>query len=342
MMGHRDDTLHGPDADRRMELAVTWFMRVRAQDAGAEDVFELKQWIDQDPLNAVAYQRVSATWAVVGEAASEPQFASRRQDALDDAQRAARQVERGQRRSWMAAAAGIGVVAIALALSYWTFFAPLRVQAYETAVGERRTLTLQDGSVVTLDARSRMRVAYSGKGRRITLEEGQARFAVAKDPARPFRVEALQQTVVALGTQFNVEIVAGTVLVTLIEGRISVADTAAQGSGSAPLAIEPGQQVVVATAHRAQVRSHVDVERATAWQSGRLIFDNEPLASAVERVNRYAQTQIVVDPAIANLGISGVFNSGATEAFVGAVVAYFPVQLERQDPSVVRLSPRLD
>jgi len=91
------------------------------------------------------------------------------------------------------------------AIGGWVWWSRAHAGVYSTGVGERRTLTLADGSVVTLDARSRIQVKYRDRERLIDLDQGQARFDVAKDPARPFRVSAAgRETVLAFGTQFNV------------------------------------------------------------------------------------------------------------------------------------------
>ena len=208
-----------------------------------------------------------------------------------------------------------------------------RGELYETGVGDRRVLTLADGSIVNLDARSRLRVSFENDVRFVALEAGQASFQVAKDPARPFRARAGDHTVVALGTEFNIEMLRDTLLVTLIEGHVAVvaseSDTVAGSAlpkpgSEAAVELTVGQQFVAAGRDRAQVRNSVDLGRATAWQDGKLFFNDEPLASAAERMNRYARVQIQVDPAVEHIGISGVFKAGDTNAFMDAVTTYFP------------------
>jgi transmembrane sensor len=212
---------------------------------------------------------------------------------------------------------------------------------YSTGVGERRTLTLADGSVVTLDARSRIQVKYGDRERLISLEQGQARFDVAKEPSRPFRVKAGRETVIALGTQFNIELVARSVLVTLIEGRVAVMpDTGPRADADPQINLTAGEALQVHQDGKAVRLPRVDVNRVTAWQNGKMFFDNEPLASAAERVNRYASEQIEVDPSAANIGISGVFNAGDARAFIEAVTAYFPVKADETQGKTVRLSAR--
>jgi transmembrane sensor len=197
-------------------------------------------------------------------------------------------------------------------------------------------------------------VTYDKNERVIQLERGQARFDVARDPARPFRVEAGKQTVIALGTQFNVERVGGNVLVTLIEGHVAVTGVAQPPAAadvpagtSNPISDAHAAGIVELTAGeglrvkgdgQAIVIAKVDVDRATAWQTGKMFFDSEPLATAAERINRYSRQQIDVDPSAAAIRISGVFNAGDTHAFIEAVNAYFPVRIERERDEEIRLT----
>jgi transmembrane sensor len=327
------------DDSARLAAAVEWFLRLRSESAGVEELPEFQQWAASDPRNAAAYRQVSATWRSVGEHASAAEIVVARRDALEDARRAggATQPPLVSRRRFAVVAA----IAAASSLGVGSWFIARREQSYSTGLGERRTLTLDDGSVVTLDARSRVAIRYSSQERQIALKEGQARFDVAKDPRRPFRVHVRNQTVVALGTQFNVEIVSGTILVTLLEGHVAVSAASQRGAPvQAPIQIRPGQQLVVSARHERQILTDIDVNRATAWQTGKMFFDNEPLGAAAERVNRYARQQIIVDPDVADVAVSGIFNTGDSGAFIEGITAYFPVRAEHLGTSEIRLSAR--
>ncbi len=347
----------GPESDDRLEQATQWFVRVRSEDARVEDLPEFKRWIDSDERNELAYRQVAAAWSGIGAHAAAPEVMVARRNALDDARRAAS--GRWSVRAWfshhVALAASVCVVLIGSALYFY-----LQQGVYSTGIGEQRALRLDDGSVVTLDAKSRVRVAYTDGVRLLMLERGRARFDVARDPLRPFRVQAGDQTVVAHGTQFNVERMGETVLVTLLEGRVAVTGIAVASSAPTPPAaaaeqtsalpprqrnsaasvveLTAGQGLTVRANGRATMVPKIDVERATAWQSGRLFFDNEPLASAAERVNRYSKLQIEVSPSVANLEVSGVFTAGDADAFVEAISTYFPVRSERTGSAEIQLT----
>lgn len=348
--------------EAQLQQATQWFLRVRSEAARVEDLAELKNWFERDSNNKVAYQQVAGTWAALDKVSSAPEVMIGRRDALDDAHRAVRRRWAVERRWSRYTALVASVTFAAMAAVMWMYF---QRGVYETGLGERRALTLDDGSTVSLDAKSRVRVRYDQDQRMVYLLRGQARFDVAKDAGRPFRVRVAGQTVVALGTQFNVDLLGGDVLVSMIEGHVAVtgikvpvgrqreenpsseiekSDVSGSRNGGfgatspAPvIELKAGEGLHVRANSEAVVLPQIDIGRAIAWQAGKMYFDNEPLVSAAERMNRYSQLQIVVDPAVAVLGVSGVFNAGDSSAFVEAVSTYFPVQVDHVNASRVRL-----
>src|SRR6202020_2602328 len=93
---------------------------------------------------------------------------------------------------------------------------------FETEIGENRRVTLADGSVISLGGNTRIEVALSEKVRAIELTRGEALFKVAKDSARPFKVRAGDATIIAVGTEFNVERDSDRDVVSVTEGQVVV------------------------------------------------------------------------------------------------------------------------
>ena len=217
---------------------------------------------------------------------------------------------------------------------------------YSTQRGERRVVTLADGSQIQLDSSTDLRVRYSARARELTLLRGQARFDVAHDVERPFSVTAAGEKVVATGTAFNVDLHKSQLVVTLIEGhvvvlsrrtsallpiqpfRLTPAAPKVPNQGSQPglgVELDAGEQLVVSAGGTSSI-APANIERSTAWQSGRLIFNDEPLSSVVEQVNRYARQPLVLaDAATAGLRISGVFSTSDIDGFVDTLTHYLPV-----------------
>lgn len=316
-------------------------MRLQAapNDVATFEAFE--DWRDAAPEHREAFDAVQDSWALFGEQAAAPELLVLRRDALGRAGWTGRR--RGLDLGRRGLAAGLAALALAPLTVYgWRRLRPDADQTLRTAVGEQRTVTLSDGSRVSLDANTLVKVAYSPALRLAEVVEGRAHFEVAKDKARPMQVRAGRRTVTALGTAFTVEHEGERVVVTLVEGRVAVTETAAARGVAPPPPKElvPQQQLVFAANATPRMHEAVDVERAMAWREGKLVFDDESLADAAARVNNYSRVKIVVEDAPARaLKVSGIFNAGDTSAFVEAVQSYFPVEITT-DESTVQIRSR--
>jgi transmembrane sensor len=327
--------------ERRLAEAAAWCARLAERRLETDPALE--QWLASDPLNAAAYARAEAIWDEMGELSSTPEFMDLRRGALDIAARQGRR-NRGAYRFAGPIAAAVATLVL-LGAGGATWWAINRPQVYETTVGERRVVPLSDGSQVWLDSDSKVAIRYTSDARKLELLRGQARFDVAHNVARPFSVKARDETVVATGTSFNIDLTGSATLVTLIEGHVAVfggpprRSFAAQARRqiSPPRAVElaAGQELDVMAATPPVVKT-VDLERATAWEEGRLVFEDETLSTAAERISRSSSRSVSVDPAVANLRISGVFNAGDVDGFAQTMSIYLPVKEEyRADGGLV-------
>lgn len=320
--------------DAILETAMMWRQRVEAPDWSIDEDAELEAWLQADERHIRAFERTGQVWDFFDQHGAAPELIAARRALLG-------RVQRQARGRWNAAGvplpsrrtAAAAMVAVALlGAGLW----PLATQGdvYQTGRGERRVVTLRDGSVLSLDALTRVSVRYSEDARRLTLQRGQARFDVSHDPSRPFSVTARDRTVVATGTAFNIDMLKPEVRVTLIEGRVLILPHQAplipliehRSKLAKPVELHAGEVLVAARDAPTQVVAKADLDQATAWQKGKLMFDREPLGEAVERVSRYSDRKIVVaDPAAAAVPISGVFNIGDVNAFLEAVNGFLPV-----------------
>lgn len=307
----------------RAEQASLWCVRLAEGCLEPAERAAFDAWLEAHPAHREAFDRAVLTWREVEQVASSPELLPLRVEALESAQTAnRRRWTRIVTKAYLPAAAAVAAIAVALV----ALVVSSGSQSYETGIAERRVVVLSDGSKLSLDAASRVDVRYESARRDLTLKSGRARFEVAKDPLRPFSVRAANRTVVATGTEFSVELVRGEVRVVLYEGRIEVIG----GENSAvEKSLAPGQELVAAVDKPLATVADADPVRSLSWESGQLVFIDEPLALAVERVNRYARDAIEIgDPEAARVPVTGVFRAGDTNAFVEGVTAVFPVRLE--------------
>lgn len=320
------------DRDARRREAASWFARLNQKRVTASDIQAFGQW-RRDAQNAAAYARIETLWLAAETLADDADAKAMTQDALARADIA----RRGRKRLakvFVPIGAVAGALVLAVATGLWTTRAPV----YQTGFGERRVVSLPDGSRVTLDTESRIRVKFSAETRAVDLAGGQAFFDVVGNPARPFIVTAGDAHVVAVGTRFGVRRSGDGALVTLVQGQVEIGD---KNNDAPRWRLTPGQQVRTSTPG-SPVRN-VDASAETSWTTGRLIFDGDTIEDATAEVNRYSREKVLVAaPDVASIPVSGAFNAGDVESYVSALTALYPVVADRSRPGqiLIRQDPR--
>ncbi|MGH8318327.1 MAG: FecR family protein [Steroidobacteraceae bacterium] len=324
------------------EEASHWLIRHRTAPLSPQDKRSFDAWLRTSPECIQAYLEISAIWeeiALLDPHSSAPAaelFARASADepvaSLRNACEPRAATDKGRQPRIVlriaASIAALGMICAGL-LVWWT-----RAPTYSTGIGEQRSITLADGSVVHLNARTEIRVQFLAHQRDVALLQGQALFDVAKDPARPFLVRAGSTRIQVVGTRFDVnESRAGT-FITVVTGRVAVfGPQVARMSGllalpaipsygedsadllkGLPLHVQPiflsAEEQLTVTADRVEEAHHVDVANVTAWTERRFVFDDAPLAEVVDEFNRYnARPLVLTDPEVADMRINAVFSS---------------------------------
>lgn len=321
------------------QAAAEWFFR---RDAGLTEAeaAELEAWLSESPRHAEAFEEIAATWdqsllvkdrVMRGTAEkAEPQVAPRR----------------SARVVWMPAVLGL---AAALAVGFFGWWQPAHYSGtMTTAVGEIRQWQLPDGSRIDLNTDSTVTVQYSFGERRIDLVRGEAHFAVAKNPERPFTVDAGMVSVRAVGTAFNVRRWTEAVDVIVTQGKVKVdvaeTETSSPNASSAPapvrdIYLEAGRRVSVALVAKPELPAMPTVEtvsppamaQSLAWQKRKVEFADASLGEMIAEFNRYNRHQLVIeDPELAAKRFGGAFPADDYDSFVQVLESTFGVVAERR------------
>lgn len=316
--------------ERRLAEAAAW--RARLADLGADSTPDFEAWLGASPANAAAWAQAEFAWDAVGAVSTAPELMAIRKRAIEAGERQGQCNRAGA--PWRVVIAGGTAAAAVLAVGGGALWWSIQPTIYQTSLGERRVIPLSDGSKIALDSGTKVEVRYSKDARKLTLVRGQARFDVAHNVQRPFSVRARNETVVATGTAFNIDLMGSQTLVTLIEGHVVVFEQTSRAAppephrvpaSAHPIALEAGQELVGDSAAPPKI-VRTNLERATAWETGRLIFDDDSLSVVAARISRYSPHVVTVDPAVADLKLSGVFNAGDVDGFVEAITQYLPVE----------------
>jgi transmembrane sensor len=331
--------------------ASEWFVEFRVGDVDAAARERFDEWLRRSPEHIRAYIGIARTYVEMPNPhATKPldvealiAYARSGENIVPfdtvPQERAAMHT-RSPRRRFLAVAAS----ALMVALAGGVWWQSARYPLYRTDIGERRSITLADGSTVDLNARSKLRVEFSKNERRVELLDGQALFQVAKDKSRPFIVASGEAAVRAVGTQFDVYRKDSGTTVTVLEGRVAVYSTAPQPatrsprasvqpeaqmhaiphsgaassnppglldpSGAGAIFLSAGEQVTVTRAQTLPAPARADIAATTAWTQRRLIFDGSKLSDVVQEFNRYNKRQLVIEDAqLSDFHVSGVYSS---------------------------------
>lgn len=194
---------------------------------------------------------------------------------------------------------------------------------YRAPVGERRDLTLNDGTLVTLNTDTAIDVYFDSHQRLLLLRRGEILIQTAADPSpvpRPFKVQTEQGRIQALGTRFSVREETGHTRLAVMEGAVRI-----ELKGLGEKVVSAGQSSGF-TAFAIDAVKPVD-KSALAWTRGMLMADNMRLADFIDELARYRNGVLRCDPAIANLRISGAFPINDTRRTLNMLTQTYPINV---------------
>ncbi len=327
--------------DRITDEATEWFERVKDTAFSSEEREAFADWLQASVEHVREYLQVAVLWNDIGDLGpdpdidaliraaqvdSDPNVISLFDSTADQQTKAQPSPSQTLRYRWVRGGAMAAAIILSL-LALNLFRSGMDPMEYQTALGEQTSFPLSDGSVVTLNTQSQIRLNYTEAYRDVVLITGEVLFDIAKDPERPFRVLAGNTVIQAIGTSFNVRYRDADTTVTVMEGMIDVAVSApmrstpvtftAEENSPAPVQVSAGQQARIDSASGSIAVASTDLAKVTAWQQRRLIFESKSLAEVIDEFNLYNKPTIeIVDPALSGLSISGAFQAHDRASFV--------------------------
>ena len=311
-------------SDLSLEQAIRAWARRHSGTWTEEDERQFAAWLEAAPENRAAYERVAGLWQTAGK------LEQRGHDAAVPGRSLMVPAHRIALACAVVLAAVLVIPAWRQADRWWN-----GVTVHWVAPrGESRTLVLEDGTRVLLDADSDLVAKFGAHARRVSLVRGEALFTVTHDASRPFEIEIGPGRVVDLGTRFDVEKLPDAVRVAVFEGRVGIKTAhgevvlgTGRGCGYDDRGILlPVRQVDAATTLRPDGERH---------------FDSEPLAAVVARLARYHRVTFEFsDPRLQDLRLSGTLRVTDLALFLRTLSAALPVEARWIGPQRVEFFPR--
>lgn len=297
--------------------AAVWMTLLQSPDRTDKMDRGFRRWLAAHPGNAKAFEAASTAWEAAGTLPLSP----------FPYHLAARGNVSTRLKPMLAAAAVLAALALTSVLLYG------RYAGVATDIGEQRSLTLKDGTRVLLNTDSRVVVNYDKHRRVVELKSGEAYFDVAKRGSDwPFVVIAGGKEVYAVGTAFVVRREVDRLMVTLLEGKVTVGPK--QEPAAHLIALSPGQRLILENKKPPKVDEPA-VENVTSWRTGYLNLPVMPLADAVAEMNRYTRNRIrLAEPESGEIPVSGVFLAGDNVSFATAVAESYGLTMAVEEEGI--------
>jgi transmembrane sensor len=305
------------------EAAATWIARRDLECWTEADATALQAWLAQSVSHRAAYYRLNAAWEESG------RLRAFGHTTIDTNLNAGKR--RLQPAAWQVALAA-SIFFVTLVVTAWYLWPS--GPSYKTAVGGLASVPLQDGSRITLNTDSELRIRLEPAERRIDLSRGEAFFEVAKDPSRPFVVHAGNKRIIAVGTQFSVRRDGEDIRVSVSEGIVRIEPGSAHAQ---PVSLPAGTVARTESDNiLVQKKSAPEIEQSLSWRTGVLTFRDTLLADAATEFNRYNTRKIVIaDPAIAAIRVGGVFRATNLDPFVHLIEDGFAVKARAEGDRII-------
>lgn len=355
----QDNIYQYPDASAIEEEAASWLVRLDGDvPPSAEELDALREWLNRSPAHRKALDGMARFWS--NNVLTELSVPLGKKEP-------GRAAVNNNRKTWYAGGLAAAVLVLAMTAVFYgtSLFVESTNGLYVTAVGQQKSKSLDDGSLIQLNTNSQVNVEYSGEFRDVHLLQGEAHFIVAKDRERPFRVYVGNSRVQAVGTAFTVYARGADIDVTVTEGTVLLEALDAiqiQDSRRTPDVVEPvydkskkarrlallgaGQKTTVneARADKAILAPITAVEpdaveQQLSWRKGFLSFNGESLNEVVAEISRYTTVKIeIADPTVGDIKIGGQLQVGETDAMLDALEANFGLRVTRLGYNYVQLS----
>ena len=341
--------------------AADWFTLVESGSATEQQRLQREEWLAASDQHLEAYQQLTVIWADLAELSGSEEGVSLRQSVdkgfiggffAELGASAQRFFDNFGLRPQLALA--LSTVAVITGILFISWPVPTVVDVYATRIGEIETITLSDGSQVTLGANSAIEVWSDDNERHVVLNSGQAFFVVTTDPERQFWVDAEDTRVKVVGTKFDVRnsqdrvrvaVLEGVVNVTSVDDHASVEGDDAPGSNTQvntpAIVLNAGQQVIKPHADDFQLVKPISEHELSAWRRGRLVYLGASIIDVIGDANRYFDGTIVLEGGnLADLRVTAAIRVDQVEFLPDMLAQTLPIIVQKSAHNRIVISPR--
>lgn len=303
-------------------------------EATPAESMQVQDWIAAADENRVHYQQLKTIWDQSLQIAAtrnvdEDAAYARLQSRIKSSPQNGAVVRPMFTPKWASIAASIIVICTIgyFAFNYFNRVTIVTLQSQNAVV----TQTLPDGSVVTLNAMSKLAYPKNFKGstRQVRLL-GEAFFKVTKDKTKPFIIRVNDVTVKVVGTFFNIKSREGKTEVVVQTGIVKVSK--AQNS----VTLTPGEKTEVVKGSSNLLKQTISGNLYSYYVNKKLVCNQTPLADLVKALNQiYGADIVIANPKIEQLPITTVFKDQTLAQTLMVVEETFNISVERKNGRII-------
>lgn len=195
-----------------------------------------------------------------------------------------------------------------------------------TKPGTRTKIELSDGTMVWLNDGTTFRYPelFTGSKREVFVD-GEAYFEVKSDPKNPFVVNNPMMNTIVTGTHFNLNAYLADKFfeATLLEGKVCLE------KNNQTLLMKPGEQVQYDIQLEKIVQKIVNPANASAWIDGKLIIKDEKLGTAIKKLARWYNIEIILtEPKLNKYLLTGTIQDEKLDQTLRLISLALPVKFE--------------
>jgi transmembrane sensor len=307
------------------EQAASWHAKQMSGAMTPDERASFDQWMGESQANRLAFERIEDALTITDDAA-QTILSEKFEDELH--------LEAQKTTAWRAPALAASIAFAFLTLSTTLFFnysSSQQPQIYATAVGEIRSVSLNDGSTINMNTATTLAVEYSRTERVVSFEEGEAIFNVERNQAKPFIVELPAVEIIVTGTKFNVLASKQDTEIFVVSGIVQVKPIFGQMH-----TLRKGDSINIDSNGNAGSVAPFNPTDILAWTTGKLRFTQAPLHEVVDELNRYFDRKIILrDASLSTLPVTGEFDATDQAAAINAITLIFDLNNEIENGAFV-------
>jgi len=306
------------DTEAITEQAITWFVRLRAESVSAAERMEFNNWYQTNDAHRCAYAEITVLW-------NDSDF----NQQLENTRLSApiRQLKT-RCNHWLPILSMVASIAL-IAIIIRPGLSCLQAD-YCTDIGEIKTVSLADGSLITLNSNTAIRTNFGKDSRSVQMQYGEAYFEIQHDASRPFLVEAQYSRVKVLGTRFVVRENKQNDQIAVINGVVEVSQ------GGQNSAILKANDTITVDNKGSNKIPTLTTATSIAWLKGKAVFNNVALSTVIEEIGRYRCGALVFkNNTLKQLKVSGRFDITNTDKTLESLQQTLPIKIYRFLPWLV-------